>query len=87
MTEHDLEEFAVLKVRKSTMPPGASLVVCYDDGSGVPVIADDLYPEFVVVRREDLEIIKTYEGQLRSFAHWTNDADKINRLKAALEKP
>ena len=53
MNEHDLEEFAVLKVRKSTMPPGASLVACYDDGSGVPVLADDMYSEYVVVRRGD----------------------------------
>ena len=52
MTGHDLEEFAVLKVRKSTMPPGASLVVCYDDGSGEPVLADDMYSEYVVVRQK-----------------------------------
>lgn len=46
----DLNEFAVLRVRKSTMPPGASLVVCYEVG-GEPVLADDRYPEFMVVQR------------------------------------
>lgn len=51
--ETNLNEFAVLRVRKSTMPPGASLVVCYEVG-GVPVLADERYPEFVVVRRDDI---------------------------------
>jgi hypothetical protein len=45
------DEYAILKVLKSSMPPAASLVLCYETG-GVPVLADDLYPEFVVVRRK-----------------------------------
>lgn len=49
----DTNEYAVLRVLKSAMPPNSSLVICYDDGSGVLKIDDDLYPDMVVVRRED----------------------------------
>jgi len=45
-------------------------------------------PDYVLVRRKDLEVVETYEGQLRSAAFWSDDKEKIDRLKAALgEKP
>lgn len=42
--------------------------------------------EMVTVRREDLEVVKTYYGQLVSAAFWTDDKKKIDRLRDALEE-
>jgi hypothetical protein len=55
--ETDLIQYAVLRVRKDSMPPGASLAVCYDDGSGVPVIDDEGYSDYAMVRRDDLSFL------------------------------
>ena len=45
--EADLNQYAVLKVLKSSIPPGASLVVCYEV-NGVPVLADERYEGYEV---------------------------------------
>jgi hypothetical protein len=51
----DTKDYAFMKVHKAAMPPNSSLVVAYDPGDGSVQIGDDLYPDMVVVRREDIE--------------------------------
>jgi hypothetical protein len=52
-----VDEYACLQVLKSSMPPNASLVICYDAGDGAPRIQDEMYEGYVVVRRDQAEQI------------------------------
>lgn len=79
----DFNKYAYLKVSKTLLPEGASLVEAYDDGKDV-VISDEQYAgEWVAVQREDLKWALCYCPF--HYSSGKND-DHYGRLEAALEK-
>jgi hypothetical protein len=82
----NLNDYACLQVLKTSMPPNSSLVICYDDGNGVPHIQDEMYEDYVVVEREDVDwaeaVVRAKANEIDSpSAH-----ELADRLKAALNQ-
>lgn len=95
MTATDqLTEYAVLKVRKSDLPPNASLVLAYEH-NGEVIIDEDQCPGWAAVRREHANVVLKWIDIIASQAaiHFPTEpvpelVQATTAIKAALgEKP